>query len=207
MAATVAIDDILLDSEIAEGFKGGPTFRTDVIVTRRGREQRFRRWTAARWMFHAALDLRDRTKTEALENFALARGGRERGFRFRDWGDDEVEEPTETIEITGNQFRLCKRYASGGREYVREIHLPIAETVTMYDASDVAISPVTWEVNDLTGIVTFNTVLGFVPKATFFHEVPVRFDTDTMRRALASPGYTDWGVVALVELRPEEIGP
>jgi uncharacterized protein (TIGR02217 family) len=98
-------------------------------------------------------------------------------------------------------FQLKKTYTRGGRSYVRNIRLPIVDTVVAgmnampIDTADPVLSggPYTFEVDRLTGVVTFDPVptAGIAVTAGFLFDVPVRFEADDSLEAIVKAFQVD----------------
>ena len=136
----------------------------------------------------------------------MARQGRYRGFRFKDWADyssaiGDVQTRHATAAVTATTFQLQKLYTSGVVTYTRKISKPVASTVHLYHPdTGIEIAPAgTWSVDTTTGVCTFLSAPGYVPNATFEFDVPVRFDTDEMQMKQDATSVRSWSV-PIVEL-------
>jgi len=196
------IDEIQFPVQIARGAVGGPVFRTNVIATAAGTEQRIAFWDAPRRQWDVSQGLQSRDAGDILIAFFMARQGRLRGFRFKDWSDYRIVEAENMTLISGtdDQFQIVKRYASGSVTTVRNVYKPVEGTVMIYDAGDVEIVS-GFSVDHTTGIVTFTEAPGFVPRVTCEFDVPARFDTDEMRMQQTDVNIRDWGPIPVVEVR------
>ena len=193
------IDEVQFVTDIARGATGGPRFKTIVVTGAAGAEQRSAQWATARWYFDVGHALRNPTQADTLRAFFLARAGRLRGFRFKDWSDYSVtDEPLDHDGATSVQ--LTKTYTSGAVSYVRNIYKPVAASVT-FKVNGVALGTATYSTT--TGIVTLAGALGGGDVLTWSgqFDVPVRFDIDDMEMEQADVGIRNWDRVPLVELR------
>lgn len=198
---------------ISYGFSAASRFRTSVLVDFAGNEQRNQEWNQARLVFTGEEALKDKTHFEALKAFFMARRGRAFGFRFRDWFDYKaVNEPVVRLDGLGNPivsggdlvstgngsatvFQLYKKYASGGKNFFREITRPRApadytasEIDPVAQAFQIRINSVVqtetthYTINRSTGRVTFvsppGNGLAVDWSGTF--DVPCRFGTDEL---------------------------
>lgn len=187
----MAFHDVQFPSDLSYGYMGGPGFRTQVIETDGGVEERSSRWQNARWRFDVGRDFGSSAELSLLQDFFLARAGALHSFRFKDWGDytsaiDGISEPTHldqvVAEVDGSttQFQLFKTYSSGSESYARRITLPVSGTVKIGVAGvDVTTG---WTVNLTTGIVTFSSAPAETPTAGFEFDVPCRFGIEADRR-------------------------
>ncbi|OGF05213.1 MAG: hypothetical protein A2W00_04505 [Candidatus Eisenbacteria bacterium RBG_16_71_46] len=112
-------------------------YSTVVIVTGSGAEQRVAQWAEGRRRWEIQYDDRSRAQADVLAAFFIARQGRLRGFRFKDWADysskiGDVETKHATAQITTTTFQLQKVYTSGAITHTREINKPVAGTVQLY---------------------------------------------------------------------------
>lgn len=171
-------DDIRLPEDIERGAKGGPGFKTTVVTSATGGEQRNEEWSLSRATYDIGYGIRTRTLLDQVYRFFLGRRGRARAFRFKDWLDFEaVAEPVGSgADATRRQ--LQKSYADTINGYVRPIILPVETTLIVY-VNDLAADPgdFTLEAN---GVILFDSDPGVNVKATFEFDVPVRFDTDDL---------------------------
>lgn len=187
----MSFDDVQFPLRVGFGSSGGPAFSTDIITVEGGFERRNQNWSQARRHFDAATGLRTPSDIAALTGFFLARAGRARGFRLRDWSDytsasDGVSAPAFTNQAlgTGNasatQFQLVKTYSSGSISHVRDIKKPVSGSVVVGVNGTQSLSG--WSVDTATGVVTFASApaSGAVLTAGYTFDVPVRFDTDTL---------------------------
>ena len=125
--------EVRFPPDIAYGAVGGPEYRTTVVVTASGREQRNSAWAQARGRWNVASGLKKREQVAALIAFFRARKGRAHGFRFKDWTDYQATgQPLGTGDGTATTFQLVKRYPSGSEVERRIITKPVASTVKVY---------------------------------------------------------------------------
>lgn len=144
------IDEVRFPEDISRGAVGGAGFSTIVIVGSTGHEQRQANWVQPRYEWNVAHGLRDVEQGEALIAFFIARRGRWRGFRFKDWSDYVATQ--EPLVVTGKPFlQLSKTYTSGPVSYVRELYKIVASPAPTYRKN---LSPFTPEDEDLnTGTI------------------------------------------------------
>lgn len=171
---------------IAYGSRGGPGYKTQIIITDSGQEERVARWSEAQRKYNVRYGLRRYADLTAVHDFYIARLGPANTFRFKDFFDftsaaDHKSATTYTDQQIGvgdgttKKFQLKKTYTEGSESRVRNIFLPRASTVSV-SIDDVDQSS-GWTVNDTTGEVTFTTApaLNEVIKAGFEFDTPVRF--------------------------------
>ncbi len=168
--------DISFPDAVARGATGGPGFSTNVVTLGSGAERRNIQWADARGEWNISTGIRTRAEMQAvIAHFYIVKG-RGYSFRFKDWTDYQATDQA-MAEVTPTVWQLVKRYNIGGYEHVRTITKPVFGTV----AIKVGGSPVVpSEIDYLTGLVTFGSVPGSAPTASFEFDVPVRFDTDKL---------------------------
>jgi uncharacterized protein (TIGR02217 family) len=124
MAITNEIDEVRFPELISRGAVGGPTFSTIVVASATGIEQRIGQWSKARHKWDVSHALRTPVFAETLMAFFIARAGKLRGFRFKDWRDFQAT--LETLYPTGaSTVQLEKSYTSGLRTQRRPIYKPV----------------------------------------------------------------------------------
>lgn len=193
--------------DIAYGSKGGPTYKTSVIVQASGYEKRNIAWAQARHQYDVSYGIRNQTQLDALLKFFHSVRGRAHSFRFKDFSDfhtgtpaghgpsgTPVTAPTkDDYSIgTGNgsqtQFQLIKLYVTGALTATRDIRKPINGTVLI--ALDGVLQTEgggnDYTIDYSTGIVTFNSPPAGSVDVTWGgqFDVPCRFDTDELTTVL-----------------------
>jgi len=187
--------DIRLPVDIEQGAKGGPQFKTTVLGSISGQEQRNLDWQYARCMWNIAYGIRDRDSFMETLDFFYSRRGRAYAFRFKDWMD-YTSGSGFTLEgdIIGNRsalgigddattaYQIYKYYADDVLDYARKITRPIASTVAVYIDDVLKTVTTHYTVNDATGVITFTTPPVTAEVLTVYYEfdVPVRFDIDKL---------------------------
>lgn len=187
----MSFDEVQLPLKIGFGAGGGPAFSTEVVTIDGGYERRNQNWSQARRVYDARTGVRSVADAALLQAFFLARAGRARGFRLKDWSDfsskaDGLSAPAWDDQTIGTgdgvtiAFQLVKNYGSGGVTHTRVIRKPVEGSVTLGVHGTPAATG--WVVNTTTGLVTFAEApaAGHVITAGFCFDVPVRFDTDRL---------------------------
>jgi uncharacterized protein (TIGR02217 family) len=206
----MSFDDVRFPAAVARGTSGGPERRTDIVITASGGEERNSRWADSRRRYNAGFGVKSLDDIHAVIAFFEARRGRLRGFRWKDHMDFKSCAPSGSVTAldlalgTGDGatpgFQLVKRYGTGSSAYARTITRPVAGTVRVA----VGGAEVTgFTVNATTGLVKFATPPppGAAVTAGFEFDVPVRFDTDTLRINLAQIAAGDIPDIPIVEIR------
>jgi len=199
-----AFDEIRFPPNISRGATGGPTFSTVVITTASGAEQRIALWQRGRAVWDVSHAMRSPAQAHELLSFFLARQGRLRGFRFKDWNDYSTDQPTPgvkfaTAQVTSTKFQLQRTYSSGGQTYTRTITKPVAGTVRLYNTLGQEVTT-GWTLDATTGIVTFSSPPGYVPTWRGEYDVPARFDVDQMQLSLDDTEIRSWERIQIVEV-------
>ncbi|MBK8100566.1 MAG: DUF2460 domain-containing protein [Planctomycetes bacterium] len=182
--------DVRFPTTLSDGYSGGPGFRTDIVETDGGHEERIARWSEARRRWTCARDLATQAQASELKTFFLARMGALHSFRWKDWTDytsnaDGRTAPTHldqacgTIDGSTTQFQLYKSYVSGSQSYSRRILLPVSGTVRIGVSGSEVLSG--WTVNLLTGVVTFSSAPAATPTAGFEFDCEARFGIEADR--------------------------
>jgi uncharacterized protein (TIGR02217 family) len=216
MSETLGFDEVVFPLEVSLRAAGGPERRTEIVVLGSGREVRNARWADSRRRYDAGSGIRSLDDLAAVLAFFEARCGRLHGFLYRDPVDDRSCAPSRapaaadqaiaTGDGTTASFALVKRYASGGREWVRTILRPVAGSVRVAVAGHDKTAGVDFTVSAVTGLVSFAP--GAVPAAGaaitagFSFLVPVRFDTDEIRVDMTAFVAGEIPSIPLVEIRP-----
>lgn len=189
--------NIRFPDAVARGATGGPEFSTDIIAVASGFEQRNVNWSAARAKYDISTGIRTREQMAEVIAFFRARKGRAYGFRFRDWNDFEAEAQPLAPTTDPLIWQLTKQYASGPSADQRVITKPEAGTVVVR----VGGSPISVDVDYLTGLITFDLAPATQPYADFLFDVPVRFNTDHLPVVAVAYHIQQVSSIALIEIR------
>lgn len=212
----MAFHNVLFPEDYSRGAIGGPEFRTTVVSTGSGYEQRNADWATARGRWDLSRLLYDLTTRDATIAFFRARQGRAHTFLFKDWADYYIgmawNQTTKTLDHigahniwTGNgtsvTFQIRRIYDSGGFTEIRKI-TRLKTGVRVYLNGTLQTQPGQCSVNLSTGIITFVTAPAAGAAVGWSGEfyVPVRFDTDTLQIELLNPTVGDVNL-PVVEVR------
>ncbi|WP_300516685.1 DUF2460 domain-containing protein [Aliiroseovarius sp.] len=205
--------DIRFPPNLSFGSVGGPERRTEVVTLANGFEERNTPWAHSRRRYDAGVGMRSLDDIETLIAFFEARRGQLYGFRWKDWSDFKSTLPNsapgfeDQVLAWGDgettEFQLSKRYASGAFEYIRPITKPVPGTVRVGNQGSELQEGLHWEIDLLTGVITFDTPPDINSEVTagFEFDVPVRFDTDLIQTSVASFKAGDVPNVPVVEVR------
>lgn len=207
----MSFDEVTFPLKIPNGASAGPEFSTEVVVLASGAERRNQNWSQARRRFDARTGLRSASDSAVLLAFFMARAGRARGFRLRDWSDYSSAADGVSVAAVGDQiiaigdgvttiFPLVKNYGSGTFLHRRIITKPIVDSVRISVGGMELVSG--WSVDSTTGTVTFAVppALGQAITAGYLFDVPVRFDTDSLN-LIGSDDKTTRATIPVVEIR------
>ncbi len=192
---------------IALGATGGPGFKTSIAPGDRG--TRFQEWDKVRGTYQVDCLVKDQDQINELLTFFRARRGRAFPFRFKDWSDYQLPDPTSGLDyavvfitnVTGGTVQLIKVYDDLAGEYVRAVTRPVYGTLQVFDDG---VLTTDYTIDYSTGIMTLGDTLA----ATSGHEIGVvcefdvkaRFDTDTMTVTISSLEVYSWKSVPILEL-------
>lgn len=204
----MAFDDVQFPDSIAEGAEGGPEFSTSVVISSGGHEQRNANWSTARRRYNVGTGLKDDDDVAEIVKFFVARQGRLRGFRFKDYADYVM--PRQAIGVTDGldaTWPIFKRYSSGSINADRRITRPVTGTVRCWvnsveiteggGASEFTLGAL--------GIIILGSTLtattGQTIEAECEFDVPVRFDTDYLALNIKAYRISEWPDIPLLEVR------
>lgn len=205
--------EVRFPANLSFGSVGGPERRTDVVTLANGFEERNTPWAHSRRRYDAGMGMRSLDDIELMIAFFEARKGQLYGFRWKDWSDYKTCKASAAIGFEDQLiaygdgettvFQLNKNYTSGETTYVRPIKKPVFSTVKLGIGGQEAFEVIDWEVDTLTGLVTFGTPPGEGAPITagFEFDVPVRFDTDSISTSVASFQAGEVPNVPVVEVR------
>ena len=205
--------EIRFPTALSFGSAGGPQRRTEIVTLANGFEERNTPWEHSRRNYDAGIGLRSMDDVEAMISFFEARRGQLYGFRWKDWSDFKSCKPTKDIGPLDQEigrgdgqtrvFQLAKTYFSGEQDYVRPILKPVKGTVKIALAGDPKVETIEYDVDLVTGKVTFVTAPDIDVRVTagFEFDVPVRFDTDRITTSAATFNAGDVPSVPVIEVR------
>jgi uncharacterized protein (TIGR02217 family) len=197
----MAFIEEVFPEDISWGAQGGPRFRTTIIESGGGFEQRNIDWSQAKAGYNVAYGAKTAAQMTRLREWFYAMHGKAHGFRYKDWFDFTAE-----TEWFGDgdgaevDFQLVKTYTILTQSYVRQIKKPVIGTIHVYlDGVEKDEGPGAgeWELDYATGIVTMGTAPLATPEVLTwtgeFH-VPVRFDEDEMNVSMDFEDVESWSM-------------
>lgn len=187
-------DLVRFPTTISRGARGGPQFRTDIVRTDSGGDERVSRWPAPKRFYNARYGIRTYADLYDVLSFFIAREGTLNGFRYKDWLDyttaangRNAPSTTDVLIGTGDgatrDFQLIKEYEPGPYVKQRALQKPVAGTVV---AALNAATTTAFTVNTSTGIITFNSApaAGVQITAGCEFDVPCQFGESLSAAAL-----------------------
>lgn len=191
------LENLIFPDDLAMWAVGGKGYRTVVVETRGGNEQRTGAWSYPRgsWDISACLRVADWQQAtynqRLLLDFFHQAEGMFHGFRFRDFADS-TDGGGGVFVGTGaaNKYQMLKRRVAGAFT---------KDTVVNKPVSPVVVTGMSGSVDYTTGVITSTTT----PTAwTGSYHVPVRFNTDQPMLGLdASGALYEWHGLKLIEIR------
>lgn len=191
--ATTFIESPRFPDDISYGSRGGPTYRTNVVVVDSGEETRNQQWEYPRHEYDVAFGVKEFYHLQNLISYFHVAAGRFVGFRYKDWNDfkscqysSDTITSSDCVQTTAysgatTYIPIYKSYNQGGFIRDRRIRKPISTSVLVSVNSSIY-STANYTVDSTRGRINFNVVpsTGVVIKAGFEFDVPVRFDTDSL---------------------------
>lgn len=166
----------VLDEEVDYGFEGGARYKTDVIESPNGFEERDSDWAFGKHEFEASFgNIKDDDRDSIIAVFHACKGKRH-SFLFYDWNDRFIVDQPIVCGLVGSlePIQLYKTYQFGQAFTVRPIQA--LKSATLLDPLNTVV-PGTWDL--MTGVFTPDEPWGEGPytvSAEFY--VWVRFDDD-----------------------------
>lgn len=216
--ARVLIVESQFPVDAAWGAQGGPEFKTDIAVAKRGPEQRNIGWEQARKKFTLSQEVLTDPKKFFLMQFARSKKGAEFAFRFRDFFDYQAvnEAFVPAVNPIGwtspaGPWQLCKTYSDTARSYTFRIFKPCTGLVAdangvfppvpiIYNGSTPLVVNVDYTIDFTTGLVTM--LGGTVPTNwTGWFDIPARFTDDSARFLLTCFNNSNWPDIQFTEQR------
>lgn len=172
----MAHDEIRLSIYVERGAIGGPGFKTNVVTSDSGDEQRNQEWTRIRAEYdisYGVLRMEDdglvQLAVEEIRDFYYMRRGAHRSFRFKDWSDYKIGNPdtptesTATVIADGDDttgpFQVVQRKSDGvAPDFDRLINQIVTGTLTVYRDAVELFDPADYTITSL-GVITLNSAL------------------------------------------------
>lgn len=203
----MAFDEVRLPIEVERGAQGGPGFLTTVTVLNSGKEKRNSLWEVDRGEWDIGFGIDTRENALKVRNFFMARQGKARGFRFRDWSNYSTEGTPQGVEESPDSgdttFQLQYTYTDeGGFSYSKPIFKPVDDSnfKVYLDGVEQASG---WTISESTGILTFTTPPDYGTEITWegTFDLPVRFDIDRLQIVIENKNVLLTPNIPIVELK------
>jgi len=180
------VDNVIMPETLSVGFRGGPTFSTDKVVSVNMQERRLQNLSIARHVYSFMLDNASAAIVATLRAFWFDRRGDFKAFLFKDWADFQcVGEQIGIGDGAQTTFQCIKTYTAGNNPYERIIRYLKAGTLVVYLNGVPKVLTTDYTVNS-TGAITFVSApaVGVIPTYDGEFYVPVRFEGDSFATVL-----------------------
>jgi uncharacterized protein (TIGR02217 family) len=198
-----------------------PRFSTIITASDSGAEQANRRWRHPLYSYQLPEAIRSHADYEAIRDHWLAMGGPAQTWPWKDpldFASRALIAPNRSSDVDGAdqllgtgdgvqaQYQLIKTYTVGAQSYVREITLPVVDSVVVLvdgDAPEDLIIPLTWTVSRPGGVIQFDgpVPLGMPVTAGYLFDVEVRFEADDsfegIAKAYSAAGVSDLKLIGV----------
>lgn len=205
-----------LPEDIERGASGGPTFLTTVMELAGGTEKRNVEWSRPRQEWDISYGIQDPDGLDEIIALFYICHGRAYGFRFKDWSDYKIGNPDDgTLQQIGvgtgaeDTYQIVKNYIIGSDSYSRKITRIVEGTLKVY-LQDNVFQTDTLQVEDTdytidydTGIIVFaaNVTNAYKVRISCEFDVPVRFDTDSLKKKVTWERAEEIPSIQIIELK------
>jgi uncharacterized protein (TIGR02217 family) len=203
--------DQRFDERLSFGARGGPVWKTTVVVARSGKRYADKVWQYPLHRYQVGHAIKDNADFEVVRAFFYNVSGAYDGFRFKDWADFEATQANSGMTALAgspSEWQLERLYTVGNRTFRRRITRPVQSVgiiVRRYRGS-------TWSTATLldadysTGHVQISDHQnGDVYAWIGQFDVPCCFADDEMEAEIVDAGPTDylmsWPSVVIEEIR------
>lgn len=198
-----------------------PRFSTIITASDSGAEQANRRWRHPLYSYQLPEAIRSHADFELLKDHWLVMGGPAQTWPWKDpldFASRPLIAPNRSSDVEGSdqllatgdgvqsQFQLVKTYTVGSQIYVRDIVLPIVDSVVVLvdgvAPADLDI-PLAWTVSRPGGVVQFDGPVPLAAPVTagYRFDVEVRFEADDsfegIAKAYAASGVSDLRLIGV----------
>lgn len=195
--------DIKFPEHISNKFSTEINFNTDIISNKNGREQRVLNRKTSRNTYILDSNMLSNEDIEQIVKIFRIVSGRFGSFRFKDWTDCKTI--NQDIDITDgekSEFQLIKTYCIPENidlKYIRKITKPIPNSVSI-KIDNQKTEDFTVDYN--TGIINFKNTpdSGKTISSSFEFDIPVRFDTDTLKIKQSNTKNGEIDTIKLIEI-------
>lgn len=200
-------DAVYLSNKFAiESEFGAGGWRTDIVESISGAEQRNQRRSVPRRRYEVKYNAQDKTAVREIMDLLDDRRGALNAFRIKDYLNYQLTDETILTASGGEYTAQIKQSLGSANAYSRTIR-NIDESTLVVKVNGVTLttdgSPVEWTVSS-TGLITFAVPLSLsdVVSVTCDFFVPVRFDVDEFFVVPGSTGaeVAKIGTIPLIEV-------
>lgn len=199
-----------LREEIEQGAQGGPTFMTTIMELAGGTEKRNIEWSRPRQEWDISYGISAPEDLDEVIDLFYVCYGRGYGFRFKDFTDYQIGDPDDAataqviaVAAGGTAFQIYKNYVVGSDNFLRKITRLVAATVKVYDNGVLKTETTHYTVGYDTGIITFliAPTVGHSISVICEFDVPVRFDTDSLKKRVIWEQAQELPAITIKELK------
>lgn len=202
------VDNVILSEYVAVGFKGGPRFSTDKVVSVNMQERRLQNLSIARHYFAWTQRNASSTIIATLRAFWYDRRGDFKAWLLKDWTDFQcVDCQIGVGDGVVAAFQSTKTYTAGSNPYTRIIRHIKSGTLVVKVAGVTKTLTTHYTVNS-TGLITFTggnipTTGQVITQSCEFY-VPVRFEGDSFAPSIPQslPDVLDVDDLQAIEVIP-----
>lgn len=148
------------DNKIIYNTVGGPAYKTSMVQTNSGKEQRNATWSQPLSIFEFNDRLITETEAKYIRDFFHAMQGMLIGFRFKDWLDYRDDGHGVVVCDGSPTGQLYKSYTVGSRTMLKKITKPVAGTIVVKLSGTVYASAVDTTTGNAPLTATTLTVTG-----------------------------------------------
>lgn len=207
--------NVRLNDSIEQGATGGPDFLTTVMALNNGKEKRNGEWQYPRQAWDISYGIQSKEDFAEIEAMFFIARGRLVGFRFKDWSDYQIGDAERYVAAAaqsigtgaaGNQvFQCYKQYTLGPYNFQRKITRLVTDTLKVYLNGTLKTETADYTVDYDTGLITFVSAPadGVVVSISTEFDVPVRFDSDSLKKKVTWAKAEELPSIAIIELKDE----
>ena len=193
----MADDLVIMDTNMSNGFVGGPSFNTSIVTLSGGIERRNQTWTRPRFQYQ--FDYAGKTAVEIgeLNDFFIGRRGMARSWLLYDWMDHALSVEAQGVGdgTSPGQFTLIKTYDDAVNPWVRTIEYIDESTLTVFlDGVETAHDSFSLGTVLMPDPIDVGVAIT-VTLDPFY--VPVRFSTDQFLSSVLTPAATHANIQGL----------
>lgn len=208
----MAYQNVRFPTDISYGSVGGPGFKTSIVTSVTGREQRNGEWATARGQYDVRYGIKTDAEIAQVIKFFYARNAMLYSFRYKDWTDYFVEEQNMLVFASGTStYQFFKRYSDDGGTYDRTLTKLVDGSLEGIKVNGVAsdLATIDATIDYDTGIMTIggSTTLtdGDIVSVDYIEfDVLCRFDIDYLPVTVEEWQQNTVSSIPLVEVPPDE---